>query len=70
MYIIPHHKHQVKPHLFPWFSAACVAAIHIVHRNHFFLLHQQNKSFEYKAKFRQASNHYKRVPQAAKHAYI
>ena len=32
---IPHHKYQVKPHSYPWFSAACVADI--VHRNHFFL---------------------------------
>ena len=31
---IPHRKYQVKPHSFPWFSAACAAAI--VHRNHFF----------------------------------
>ena len=39
---VPHCKYQVKPHLSPWFSAACAAAI--VHRNHFFRLHQQNKS--------------------------
>ena len=31
---IPHCKYQVKPHLSPWFSAACTAAI--VHRNRFF----------------------------------
>ena len=43
---IPHHKYQVKPHSSPWFSAACAAAI--VHRNHFFRLHQQNKSSESK----------------------
>ena len=34
VYIL-HRKYQVKPHSFPWFSAACAAAI--VHRNHFFL---------------------------------
>ena len=47
---IPHRKYQVKPHSFPWFSAACAAAI--VHRNHFFRLYQQNKSSECKGKFR------------------
>ena len=31
----PHRKYQVKFHSFPWFSAACAAAI--VHRNHFFV---------------------------------
>ena len=43
---IPHRKYQFKPHSSSWFSAACV------HRNHFFQLHQQNKSFESKVKFR------------------
>ena len=61
---IPHQKYQVKPHLSPWFSAASAAAI--VHRNHFFHLYQQNKSSESKVKFRQASNHSKRVIEAAK----
>ena len=56
---IPHHKYQVKPHLSPWFSAACAAAI--LHRNHFFRLYQQNKSSESKVKFIQASNRCKRV---------
>ena len=64
---IPHLKYQVKPHSSPWFSAACVAAI--VHRNHFFHLHQQNKSSESKVKFRQASNCCKRVLEAAKLKY-
>ena len=63
----PHHKYQVKPHSSPWFSAACAAAI--VPRNHFFCLYQQNKSSESKVKFRQASNHCKRVLEAAKLAY-
>ena len=40
---IPHGRYQVKPHSSPWFTAACAAAI--VHRNHFFHLYQQNKSF-------------------------
>ena len=40
-------------------SAACAATI--VHRNYFFCLYQQNKSSEFKIKFRQASNHCKRV---------
>ena len=64
---IPHRKYQVKLHLSPWFSAACVAAI--VHRNHFFHLYQQIKSSECKVKFRQASNRCKRVLEAAKLAY-
>ena len=64
---IPHCKYQVKPHSSPWFSAACAAAI--VHRNHFFHLKQQNKSSESKVKFRQASNHCKRVLEAATLAY-
>ena len=64
---IPHRKYQVKPHSSPWFSAACAAAI--VHRNHFLCLYQQNKSSESKVKFRQTSNHCKRVLEAAKLAY-
>ena len=64
---IPHRKYQVKPHSSPWFLAACAAAI--VHRNHFFHLHQREKSSDSKEKFRQASNHCKRVPEAAKLAY-
>ena len=64
---IPYRKYQVKPHSPPWFSAAYVVAI--VHRNHFFRLYQQNKSYEFKVKFRQASNHWKRVLEAAKLAY-
>ena len=39
----PHCNYQVRPHLSPWFSAACVFAL--VHRNHFCHLYQQNKSF-------------------------
>ena len=64
---IPHCKYQIKPHSSPWFSAACAAVI--VHRNHFFRLYQQNKSFESKVKLRQASNRCKRVLQAANLAY-
>ena len=64
---IPHRKYQVKPHSSPWFSAACAGAI--VHRNHIFCWYQENKSSESKAKFRQASNHCKRVLAAAKLAY-
>ena len=63
---IPHHKYQVKHYLFPWFSAACAA---IVHKNHFFHLYQQNKCSEFKVKFRQASNHFKRVIEALKLPY-
>ena len=57
----------VKPHSSPWFSAACAAAI--LHRSHIFRLYQQNKSSESNVKFRQASNHCKRVLEAAKLAY-
>ena len=64
---IPHRKYQVKPHSSSWFSAACATAI--LHRNHFFHLYQQNKSFESKVKFRQASNCCKTVLEAAKRAY-
>ena len=64
---IPHRKYQVKPHSSPWFSAACAAAI--VHRNHFFRLYQREKSSDSKVKFRQASNHCKKVLEAAKLAY-
>ena len=49
------------------FSAASAAAI--VHRNHFFCLYQKDKSSESKVKFRQTSNHCKRVLEAAKFAY-
>ena len=54
---IPHRQYQVKPHLSPWFSTACAAAI--VHRNHFFCLYQQSKSLKSKVKFRQTSNYCK-----------
>ena len=64
---VSQHKHLVKPHLFPWFSAACAATI--VHRNHFFRLYQKDKSSDSKVKFRQASNRCKRVLEAAKLAY-
>ena len=64
---IPRRKYQVMPHSSPWLSAACTATI--VHRNHFFCWHQQNKSSESKVKFRQASNRCKRVLEAAKRAY-
>ena len=64
---IPHRKYQVKPHSSPWFPAACAAAI--VHRNHFFRLYQREKSSDSRVKFRQTSNHCKRVLEAAKLAY-
>ena len=64
---IPHHKYQVRPHASPWFSAACAVAI--VQRNHIFRLYKQNKSFESKVKFRQASTRCKRVFKNIKLAY-
>ena len=57
----------MKPYSSPWFSAACAAAI--VHINHFFCLYQKDKSSESKVKFREASNCWKRVLEAAKIAY-
>ena len=51
----------------PWFSAACAADI--VHRNHFFRLHQQKKASESNVKLIQASDRCKRVLEAAKLAY-
>ena len=63
----PHRKYQLKSHSSPWFSAACAAAI--VHRNHFFRLYQREKSSDSKVKFRQASNHCKRVLEDAKLGY-
>ena len=50
-----------------WFSPACAADI--VHRNHFFRLHQQKKASESNVTFIQASNRCKRVFEAAKLAY-
>ena len=41
----------------------------LLHRNHFFRLHQQNKSSESKVKFRLAINRCKRVLEASKFAY-
>ena len=64
---VPHCKYKIIPHSSPWFSAACAAAI--VHRNHFFCLFQKDKSSDSKVKFRQASNHCKRVLEAVKLAY-
>ena len=49
-----HRKYQVKPHSSSWFSATCPAAI--ARRYQLFCLHQQNKSFESKVKFRHANN--------------
>ena len=66
-YISLTEKNKVKPHSYPWFLAACDAAI--VHRNHFFHLYQKDKSSDSKAKFKQASNRCKRVLEAAKFAY-
>ena len=64
---IPHRKYHVKPHSSAWISAACAGAI--VYRNHFFRLYQREKSSDSKVKFRRASNHCKRVLEAAKLAY-
>ena len=64
---IPRHNSQVKLYSSPWLSAPFAAAI--VHRNHMFCLYQQNKSSEFKVKFRQASDHCKRVFEAVKLVY-
>ena len=47
---IPHRKYQVNPHSSPLFSGAFAAAI--VHRNHFFRLHQKDKPSESSVKLR------------------
>ena len=49
IYIL-HRKYEVRPHSSPWFSAPSPFAI--VYRNHFFHLHQQNKSAETEEKFK------------------
>ena len=54
---IPDRKYQVKPLSSSWFSGACAAVI--VHRNHFFCLHQQNESSESKVKLRKPNNNWK-----------
>ena len=64
---IPHHKYLIKLHSSPWFSDVCAAAI--VHIKHFFCLYQQSQSFNFKVKFRQVSNHCKRVLEAAEFVY-
>ena len=64
---IPHRKYEVKPLSSQVFSAAFAAAI--VHRNQFFRLCQKDKSSDSKVEFRQASNHCKRVFEAAKLTY-
>ena len=50
-----------------WFPGDFAAAM--VHRNHFLHLYQREKSCDSKVKFRQASNHCKKVLEAAKLAY-
>ena len=59
---IPHRKYLVKP-----FSTVCAAII--VHRNNLFHFYQNDKS-QSKLKFKQISNLCKRIPEAAKFAYI
>ena len=66
VYIL-HRKYEVKPHSSSWFSPACAAAI--AHGNHFFRLYQKDKSSDSEVKFRQASNCYIRVLEAAKITY-
>ena len=48
---------------------SCWCCYHSLQKSHFFCLDQQNKSFESKGRFRQASNCYKMVLEAAKLAY-
>ena len=64
---MPNHKCQVKPHPTSWFSLSCTAAIE--HRNKFFHLFKRNKLVGWKASFRQANNHCKRVIESAKNCY-
>lgn len=64
---VPSRKFQMKPHSSPWFSPACAAAL--AHRNHFFHIHQREKSKESKRNFSAARNECKRVIEAAKSQY-
>ena len=47
------------------FSCLCCCHSSLVHRNNFFRLFQKDKSFKFRVKFRQTSNHCKRVLEAA-----
>ena len=60
---ISYRKYQDKLHSFPWFSAACTAAM--AHRNYFFRLYQQNTSHASWWKFKQISNPCERAFEAA-----
>ena len=51
------------------FISMVFSSLYCCHRNHFFHLYQHNKSSASKVKFRQASNHCKKVLEAAKLAY-
>ena len=64
---VPYRKYQGKPHSSPWFSATCATAI--AYRNHLFCFYQKDKFSDSKVKFKQASNHCKRVLEAAKLVY-
>ena len=66
VYNITYGNYQVMSHSSPWFAASCAATI--VHTYNFFHLYQRNKS-ESEVKFRQASNHHKRVLETAKLAH-
>ena len=59
-------SYSVKLYNFYRFLGACAAAI--VHRNQFFCVYRNDKSSDAKVNFRQATNHYKRVLEAAKPA--
>ena len=59
--------YQVKTYSSQCFSAVCTAAI--AHINHILCLQQYNKLSTSKVKFRQASNYWKRVLEAAKPVY-
>ena len=60
---IPHRKYQVKPHSSP--HGFQLILLLPVHRNHFSHLQQKDKCSDSKVKFRQASNCWKRVLEAA-----
>ena len=61
---IQYRKCQIKPHLSLWFSVALAALI--AHGYVSFHMYQNNKYSASKAKFRQASNHFKKILKAAK----
>ena len=67
MYI--HHIENIRSSLIHLHGFQLLVLLALIHRNHCFHLHQREKSFDSKVKFKQTSNPCKRVLEAAKLAY-